>query len=439
MLDRLVGFSVRVRRLSLFRVLMRTLVVLFPLALVGSVAEVVKDALLNSNGVLYNILRADRWISTSLMQILRNCCNALQTVTLGSIGLFAGFAAAKYTARLYHKDSQMAGLTAIVVELLIAYRFQRITAVGMFNIEWRLFSYHFLSVGLLVGFCVGQVYRLCGRQGKNDPRAEHALAVKQRSYDAMLPFVVSCLIGLLFGILFNLGSYFSVFSDMNVSLQDLAADGNSVVVKAGMVMLSSLLDWLGLNGIYTFNIHVNSTAMATNLSYVLSHGSSWNVPHRFIASLIYQAYAEFGGSGVILALLIALMIVNHDHDINRLGRWTFLPVFFNVSPAAMIGLPVILNPFYLLPMLFVPLVNMGLAVLAIMTHLVPALAYPTMTRVPALLFGFMATNGNVMTIILSLLLLLIDVILYVPFVKIAKIVEKRVIAIDQEGDRNEIL
>lgn len=435
MLNRLVCFSVRIRRLAFFRVLMRTLAVLFPLALVGSIADVIKGAFLNSNGILYNILRADKWISPSVMQVLRNCCNGLQTVTLGSIGLLAGFAAAKYTAGLYKRDGQMAGMTAVIVELLIAYRFQRATDVSMFNIEWRLFSYHFLLLSLLIGFFVGQIFRWLGRAGRDDQLLEHALAVKQRSYDAMWPFVVCCLMGLFLGILFNLGSYFSVFSDLNVSLQGMAADDNSTWVKAAMVMLSTVLEWLGLNGIYTFNVHIDSTAMATNLSYVLSHGSSWNIPHRFIGSLIYQAYAEFGGAGVILALLIALVIVSHDRDVNRLGKWTFLPLFFNVNLAVMIGVPVILNPFYLLPMLILPLVNMGLAILAILIHLVPALAYPTMNSAPALLFGYMATNGNLMTIVLALLLLVVDVIIYIPFVKLAKAVEDRVIAIDQREDQ----
>lgn len=435
MLDRLVCVSVRVRRLSFFRVLMRTLAVLFPLALVGSIAVVIREALLNSNGILFNILRADKWISPTLMQVLRNCCNGLETVTLGSIGLLAGFAAAKYTARLYHKDSQMAGMTAVIVDLLIAYRFQRTTDVSMFNIEWRLFSYHFLLLGLLIGFFVGQIFRFLGRGGQKHDLAEHALAVKQRSYDAMVPFVMSCFFGVTFGILFNLGSYYSIFSNFNISLQSLATDGNSTLVKASMVMLSTLLEWLGLNGIYTFNVHVNSTAMATNLSYVLSHGSSWHIPHRFIGSLIYQAYAEFGGTGLVLALLIALMITSHDRDVNRLGKWTFLPVFFNINPALMIGVPVILNPFYLLPMLLLPLMNMGLAIMAILLHLVPALAYPTMNSAPSLLFAFMATNGNFTTILLALVLLVIDVLLYIPFVQLANEVEKRVIVIDQKENQ----
>ncbi len=42
--DKVVGFVLRVRRLSIFRIIQRTLMMLMPIAIVGSYFELLRDA-----------------------------------------------------------------------------------------------------------------------------------------------------------------------------------------------------------------------------------------------------------------------------------------------------------------------------------------------------------------------------------------------------------
>jgi PTS system cellobiose-specific IIC component len=81
-------------------------------------------------------------------------------------------------------------------------------------------------------------------------------------------------------------------------------------------------------------------------------------------------------------------------------------------------LPVILNPVFLLPFLFLPLINIGIAAGVTALGLIPATPYPVLLGTPGPLIGFVATNGNWATLIFTLALLLLDIVLYLPFVRL---------------------
>ena len=91
----------------------------------------------------------------------------------------------------------------------------------------------------------------------------------------------------------------------------------------------------------------------------------------------------------------------------------------------MIGLPIVFNPLFLVPFIFLPIFNILFASLAIAVHLIPPTPYPVLQGTPGPLISFLGTNGNWGVLIFSLVLLLIDIMAYIPFVKMALQVENR--------------
>ena len=89
--------------------------------------------------------------------------------------------------------------------------------------------------------------------------------------------------------------------------------------------------------------------------------SAWHVPYPFFGGSLYNSFANFGGNGLLLALTIAIIITSQSQGQHQVARWTLLPTLFNSEYAAMIGLPIIMNPLYLLPILILPIVNILIA------------------------------------------------------------------------------
>ena len=73
-----------------------------------------------------------------------------------------------------------------------------------------------------------------------------------------------------------------------------------------------------------------------------------------------------------------------------------------------------------------------LASLAIAIHLIPSTPYPVLQGTPGPLISFLGTNGNWGILIFTLVLLLIDSAAYIPFVKMALVVENRLILAEQD-------
>lgn len=432
MIDRLVKMTVKYRHNVFIRVVYRTLVLLFPLALIGSLARVLTATLVNTDGFLFNLLGLDYWCNPTIVSLIQDCLAAITSVTMGLVGLLACLGAAKYTALHYHRDDQEAGLTGLITMALIAYRFDRSNIIGSF--DWRLFGYKFLMINLLVGFLVGQFFRWFSRELNSEAGVDHVIAVRQRSYSAMKPMMISLLFGMVVEILLNIASAYSLFSSVNASLQSQLQGTTGLTMKLCLSLLSTILGWLGLHGFFALNWQNESTQMGANLAYVLSHGSHWHVPYPYLSSALYNVYCRFGGDGIILALVLALLVVDHSRTTRRLAGWSLTPLFFNVDQVAMFGLPIILNPLYLLPMVIMPLINLFLVTLVIYFKLVSPITFPILTGTPGPLMSFMGTGGSIAALICSLALLVIDVVMYLPFVSLAVTVGKRVQQIDrQEG------
>ena len=101
------------------------------------------------------------------------------------------------------------------------------------------------------------------------------------------------------------------------------------------------------------------------------------------------------------------------------------PGLFNIGLPILFGAQVFCNPVYLLPFVFLPLVNIILGSCLIFIHAFPPLVYPVPNGTPGILIPFIATGGNWVAFIFTMVLLVIDVILYIPFVKLVEKVEVR--------------
>lgn len=162
----------------------------------------------------------------------------------------------------------------------------------------------------------------------------------------------------------------------------------------------------------------SSVTSLQNLAYAVQHGSGWGAPHPITLHTLGDAYANFGGAGMTLALLIAIWIGSRQASYRRVATQTVLPNLVNLNESTLLGLPVLFNPILLFPFVLAPAVNLVLAWAAITLKLVPPIVYPVPRTTPGPLVAYLGTGGDWRALLLSMLCLTVSVLIYLPFVRL---------------------
>ena len=90
---------------------------------------------------------------------------------------------------------------------------------------------------------------------------------------------------------------------------------------------------------------------------------------------LVDGFSNYGGSGCTLGLLIAIFIFSKARDQRDIAKLSIAPGLFNINESVVFGLPIVLNPIFIIPFLLVPIVNLIIGWGAIMLKIIPTLAY----------------------------------------------------------------
>ena len=416
MQSKVVNSFVRFNRWPFIQVVRQTLVVLFPVTLLGSLARLVVKSFLDPNGFFYNILGIGVWLPLVWLRTLQFVFTSVTQIFFNLLGVLACFICAYNTARFYRKDAQMAGVTGMFALLLVAYHYGRNPQMPI-NFHMALLGGKSLLLALLIGYGVGQLFRWKGPD-QLAVKTVTWMNVRRQAFASLWPLSVTTVLAMLVSLAINSGSFYWAYSHTYTALAAASQEPKSIWTVLLLSLALAALDWLGLGIPSSYRAPLNTTAYMANLNYALTHGSAWHVPYKYLGSTLYNSFANFGGDGLVLALIVAILLFPGSTSLHRVARWSAVPTVFNFDYSSLVGLPVILNPVFLLPFMLLPLVNIAIAAGVTVLGLIPATPYPVLLGTPGPLIGFLATNGNWGTLVFTMLLLFLDIALYLPFVRL---------------------
>ncbi|EGT1905302.1 PTS sugar transporter subunit IIC, partial [Listeria monocytogenes] len=130
----------------------------------------------------------------------------------------------------------------------------------------------------------------------------------------------------------------------------------------------------------------------------------------------FDAYVWMGGSGGTLVLVIALLVFSKRADARTVAKLSLGPGIFNINEPIMFGLPIVLNTIYLIPFIIAPLVMVTVAYFATALGLVGPVIAAVPWVMPPLFNSFIATGGDWVAPVISLINLVIGFVIWTPFV-----------------------
>ncbi|GHV97794.1 PTS cellobiose transporter subunit IIC [Lactobacillus nasalidis] len=435
-MDKLAKWCIWLRRRSFFRVAQRTFAVLMPIATVGAFFQVLQDSIFAPESFIYNLFDFDKIMSDRFWDIGTSLSQCVVEVIFSLFCLFTVYFAASFTAKIYRKDATMAGISALTTLLIMIYLFELGLTGRISLLSGSFLSFQYTFFALLLGYGVGQIFHWLGADYEAVDY-EHTKLVQDRALRALKPTLVTVIGGIVLG-----GILYAAISKVkaNFSLTALITpveNSNNLLLTVPATALASFLSWLGIEApINSLSNVENSAAATANLTYVLRRGSVWKIPYPYLGGSLISTYGVMGGCGAILALAVAILIWGRRREPETVAKMNLWPLLFSSSRGFLIGLPVILNPIYVLQLIFVPVVNMLIAALAITLRLVPTPVYTVLTGTPGPLVAFFATNGNWPTLFFTIFLFCLDVVLMIPAVKLDNRTKVLLRDYEMEDDRH---
>jgi PTS system cellobiose-specific IIC component len=133
----------------------------------------------------------------------------------------------------------------------------------------------------------------------------------------------------------------------------------------------------------------------------------------------WDTYMSLGGSGCTIGLVIAILLVSKREDYKAIAKLEIAPAIFEINEPMTFGLPIVLNPFLMLPFIITPLVTGTFAYFMTKIGFAGICVYAMPWTTPPILSAWLSTGGSMGAIITQLICIAISIAIYTPFVMIA--------------------
>lgn len=124
-----------------------------------------------------------------------------------------------------------------------------------------------------------------------------------------------------------------------------------------------------------------------------------------------------GGTGATLVVPFLFMLFARSKQLKAVGKASFVPVIFAVNEPLLFAAPMILNPYFFIPFLLAPIVNVWIFKFFVDVLNMNSFMYVLPWATPAPIGLVLGTGVGVLAVVLALLLIVVDSIIYLPFIK----------------------
>ncbi|WP_323702408.1 PTS lactose transporter subunit IIBC [Mammaliicoccus sp. Dog046] len=127
--------------------------------------------------------------------------------------------------------------------------------------------------------------------------------------------------------------------------------------------------------------------------------------------------ALIGGTGATLLVPYLFIFLCKSKELKAVGKASFIPTTFAVNEPLLFGAPIILNPVFMIPFIITPILNSWILKFFVenlgMNGFMHFLPWPT----PGPIGIYMASNFAPLSLLLIAVILILDFIIWTPFVK----------------------
>ncbi|VRL31593.1 lichenan permease iic component (pts system lichenan-specific eiiccomponent) (eiic-lic) [Streptococcus pneumoniae] len=336
--------------------------------------------------------------------------------SFGLLGLVASFGIAYFMARQYKVDGIPAGIVSLSSFITVT---PFITGEAGAGMPTAFMASKGLFVAMILGLINGYIYQWFINHNIQIKMPDGVPPAVSKSFSAIIPGAVT-IVGWL--IVYATLDKLSLPNLHEIAQGALGGPlgflGNNVIGLLILIFLNSSFWFVGLHGGNVVNAVMKPLWLANLDANKVAYQTGETLPNIF-TSVFMDNFVFIGGGGATIGLVLALGYLAHkkkaSKQLKTLAPITVIPGLFNINEPAMFGVPIVLNILLLVPFILAPMFNLLVAWGAMASGLVPLTYTDPGWTMPPVISGLLAT-GSISGSLLQIVLIVLDVLLYLPFV-----------------------
>ncbi|MFR7592823.1 MAG: PTS sugar transporter subunit IIC [Longibaculum sp.] len=237
-----------------------------------------------------------------------------------------------------------------------------------------------------------------------------------QSFNVLFPGVLTILaisgFGLLFKTIFGLTLYDAISTCIQAPLRGVLTGLPGYLLIFGL----SCVFWvIGIHGTQV----LKPVYQATMLEAVIANTdavSNGGTPQFILNETFISCFTTMGGAGITIGLVIAILIASKRDDYQAIAKLSIAPGLFNINETMTFGMPIVLNPLFMIPFILTPILTASFAYFMTVIGFCGTMVYAVPWTTPPLLIAWLGSGGSIGAVVTQAICIIISVIVYLPFV-----------------------
>lgn len=342
-------------------------------------------------------------------------------MTMYIMALYAVFGMGNSLAKSYDLDGVSGGILSTMAFLLtftpvsVAPEAAEVAGVSGFVLPMANLGGGGLFVGIVVTFIAINVFRFTQHSKFKITMPEQVPPSVARSFEALTPtLIVILLIGSI--------TYFLQFNWHTAIATVISPLISATDTLPGVLLIVFLTCFFWFFGIHGVSI-VGSIARPLWLALLeqnanaVAAGAAGTALPAISAEPFFQWFIWIGGSGCTIGLALLLVTICKSKYLKDLGRLAVVPAIFNINEPLIFGTPIVLNLTLAIPFIATPMICAVVAWIVTSMGLVNHVVVTAPWTLPGPIGAYLATGGDWRAAVLCVVLIIISVVCYLPFVR----------------------
>lgn len=364
-------------------------------------------------------------VGITLPQPLIDWCNKLYNFTMGVMGIMvAGTTAKNFTAsmnrrmpagKVLNDGSTMVAAQCSMLLLAVTQFTTKLNGSELSVFDCTSMGTRGLFSAYIAAFITVWVYKFCVSRDLTIKLPKEVPGAIAQNFRDIIPFggaVIIC--GIIDVIVRNLMGV--PFSELLIKL--LSPLFTAAETYPGLILIQAATAFFWFIGVHGPSIvqpgidPIRLANQAENLQVLLAGGHPAH-SLTFNMSLV----GEFGGTGATFIVPLLLILFMKSKQLKAVGKASIVPVAFAVNEPLLFGAPMILNPYMLIPFVAAGCVNVSVAKFFIDNVGMNGFSFVVPWATPAPIGIFITTNFQLIALVFVAIVILLDAIIYLPFLK----------------------
>lgn len=274
-----------------------------------------------------------------------------------------------------------------------------------------------LLTAFLAAFITVNIYKVCVKNNVTIRMPEEVPPNISQVFKDVIPFALSILSLYVLDIIFRnfLGN--GVAEGIGKFFEPLftAADGYlGITIIFGAYALFWFVGIHGPSIVEPAIAAITYANVETNFQ-LLQAGEHAN---KILTSGTQMFIVTMGGTGATLVVPFMFMWLTKSKRNKAIGRASVVPTFFGVNEPILFGAPIVLNPIFFIPFVLTPIVNVWVFKFFVDVLGMNSFSVNLPWTTPGPLGIIMGTGFGLWSFVLAVALIVIDVMIYYPFVRV---------------------